>query len=535
MQGSLMLVGLLLAVLAGLALAQDYKHYDDPNYVYQIVTRIQEPLMFKDKKTGNFTGYLMDLIEGMTKLMNITYELHAAPDYGLERNPGVWDGCVGELVNETADMAVAVIPVSPERENAIDFTLPIFKSMGHSIMMKDFDVPIHMFKVFAMATDMTWGGLVFDIFFFAFLIWMFERWSPYSYQNSPEMYKEELEEMNEEPKIWGIKACIFHTAKLTMPSGIEEGPKSYSGSCLSSVYWSFTFCLVASYTANLAAYMTVVRLRVPIYSLDMLSRYSSMKYSTIEDSMTADFIKRMVKVEELFYFSWKEIAMNESLTQNERSDLAIWDYPVSRKWTKLWDRVRSSGPPADLEEAFGRIQASPKLYKGFAYIGSEIDIEYGLKTSCTGREVGRPFGRVPLAAATQQGSPLREKMNDAIRKLAEEGVMDDLMNRWWVNNPNFQECIPADRIETMTIHNIGGFFLVFYSVLIIAIFGIGLEYWYYRHIKGCRGEKKKKKKEIISMEGDSTISTMKPSWFREAEAKVRKRPAKKRACKKGMF
>ena len=57
-----MLVGLLLAVLAGLALAQDYKHYDDPNYVYQIVTRIQEPLMFKDKKTGNFTGYLMDLV-----------------------------------------------------------------------------------------------------------------------------------------------------------------------------------------------------------------------------------------------------------------------------------------------------------------------------------------------------------------------------------------------------------------------------------------------------------------------------------------
>ena len=58
---------------------------------------------------------------------------------------------------------------------------------------------------------------------------MFERWSPYSYQNSPEMYKEELEEMNEEPKIWGIMACVFHTAKLTMPSGIEEGPKSYSG------------------------------------------------------------------------------------------------------------------------------------------------------------------------------------------------------------------------------------------------------------------------------------------------------------------
>ena len=57
-----MLVGLLLVVLHGLALAQDFNHYDDPNYVYQIVTRIQEPLMLKDKETGNFTGYLMELV-----------------------------------------------------------------------------------------------------------------------------------------------------------------------------------------------------------------------------------------------------------------------------------------------------------------------------------------------------------------------------------------------------------------------------------------------------------------------------------------
>ena len=43
----------------------------------------------------------------------------------------------------------------------------------------------------------------------------------------------------------------------------------------------------------------------------------------------------MLKVEEMFYYSWKEIAMNETMTQNERSEIAIWDYPVSKKWTKV--------------------------------------------------------------------------------------------------------------------------------------------------------------------------------------------------------
>ena len=47
----------------------------------------------------------------------------------------------------------------------------------------------------------------------------------------------------------------------------------------------------------------------------------------------------MLKVEEMFYYSWKEIAINETMTQNERSEIAIWDYPVSKKWTKVSKRI----------------------------------------------------------------------------------------------------------------------------------------------------------------------------------------------------
>ena len=32
---------------------------------------------------------------------------------------------------------------------------------------------------------------------------------------------------------------------------------------------------------------------------------------------------------------WKEMALNDSLTVAEKSKLAVWDYPVSDKFTKV--------------------------------------------------------------------------------------------------------------------------------------------------------------------------------------------------------
>lgn len=62
-----MLSGILLAALAGLALAQ---HYDDPNYVHKIVTRVQEPLLIKDKKSGVYSGYIQELVGNLSIKLN---------------------------------------------------------------------------------------------------------------------------------------------------------------------------------------------------------------------------------------------------------------------------------------------------------------------------------------------------------------------------------------------------------------------------------------------------------------------------------
>lgn len=58
-------------------------------------------------------------------------------NYGAE-NPevkGGWDGIVGELVRREADIAIASMTITSERERVIDFSKP-FMSLGISIMIK---------------------------------------------------------------------------------------------------------------------------------------------------------------------------------------------------------------------------------------------------------------------------------------------------------------------------------------------------------------------------------------------------------------
>ena len=58
---------------------------------------------------------------------------------------GNWNGMIGELVRKEADMAVASLTISTQRERAVDFSLP-FMNIGISIMLVIF-MKIYSFKL----------------------------------------------------------------------------------------------------------------------------------------------------------------------------------------------------------------------------------------------------------------------------------------------------------------------------------------------------------------------------------------------------
>lgn len=57
------------------------------------------------------------------------------------------------------------------------------------------------------------------------------------------------------------------------PQGGGEAPKSLSSRTLVAAYWLFVVLMLATFTANLAAFLTVERMQTPVQSLDQLARF----------------------------------------------------------------------------------------------------------------------------------------------------------------------------------------------------------------------------------------------------------------------
>ena len=85
------------------------------------------------------------------------------------------------------------------------------------------------------------------------------------------------------------------------PQGGGEAPKNLSGRLVAATWWLFGFIMIASYTANLANFLTISRMSVPIGSLDDLTSQYVINYAPIEGSQAADYFEKLVSLEEQFY------------------------------------------------------------------------------------------------------------------------------------------------------------------------------------------------------------------------------------------
>ena len=70
---------------------------------------------------------------------------------------------------------------------------------------------------------------------------------------------------------------------------------------VSGIWWFFTLILIASYTANLAAFLTVERMQSPIESVEDLAKQNVIKYGALYGGSTLTFFK--VTTDKLFHDS----------------------------------------------------------------------------------------------------------------------------------------------------------------------------------------------------------------------------------------
>ncbi|CAH0577972.1 unnamed protein product [Chrysodeixis includens] len=259
----------------------------DRNKTY-IVTTIEEPPYIMRNTPDNpefkanepYRGFCADLTRMISDKLEIKYELRVVRDgkYGNENTKTMssWDGMVGELMRKEADLAIAPLTVTLEREAVIDFSKP-FLSFDLKPNKNAANSTGAIFSFLNPLSMEIWLSILCSLFAVSVVLFLVSRFSPYEWrvvsfsdsQNSDhsDVGNSKTTVVNE----FSFWNSMWFSLGSFMQQGSDITPRSVSGRIVGSVWWFFTLIVISSYTANLASYLTLSRITEPGQSYSKLA------------------------------------------------------------------------------------------------------------------------------------------------------------------------------------------------------------------------------------------------------------------------
>nr|XP_003700444.1 PREDICTED: glutamate receptor ionotropic, kainate 2 [Megachile rotundata] len=450
--------------------------------------------VMKDEN-GNemWDGYCIDFVKKLSEEMEFDYELVVPQDkqFGKKLPNGQWDGVIGDLARGETDIVIAALTMTSEREEVIDFVAPYFEQSGILIVMRKPVRKPSLFKFMTVLKVEVWLSIVGALTLTGIMIWILDKYSPYSARNNKRLYPYPCREFTLKESFW------FALTSFT-PQGGGEAPKALSSRTLVAAYWLFVVLMLATFTANLAAFLTVERMQSPVQSLEQLARQSRINYTVLANSSTHQYFMNMKNAEDKLYTVWKEITLNSTSDQVE---YRVWDYPIKEQYGHILQAITQVGPVKSSEEGFRKVIESENAE--FAFIHDSSEIRYEVTRNCNLTEVGEVFAEQPYAIAVQQGSHLQEEISRRILDLQKDRYFETLASKYW-NQSLKAQCMNSDDNEGITLESLGGVFIATLFGLALAMITLAGEVLYYRK-RTTQKDKQKDKKKVNTIDNDKIM------------------------------
>ncbi|XP_071568974.1 glutamate receptor ionotropic, kainate 2 isoform X4 [Temnothorax nylanderi] len=402
------------------------------------------------KSGGNFSGntryegFCIDLLKEIAHMVGFTYRIELVPDgkYGVyDYETGEWNGIVRQLMDKKADLAVGSMTINYARESVIDFTKP-FMNLGISILFK---VPTkHQAQLFSFMNPLAieiWLYALAAYVLVSVTMFVVSRFSPYEWNNphpchpGPEIVENQF----------SLSNSFWFTIGTLMQQGSDLNPKATSTRIVGGIWWFFTLIIISSYTANLAAFLTVERMITPIENAEDLASQTDIAYGTLDSGSTMTFFR----------------------------DSMIETYK------KMWRFMENKKPSvfvSTYEEGIQRV-----LQGDYAFLMESTMIDYIVQRDCNLTQIGGLLDNKGYGIATPMGSPWRDKISLAILELQEKGEIQILYDKWW-KSPG-DTCMRTEKgkenkANALGVDNIGGVFVVLLCGLAFAVLIAIFEFCY---------------------------------------------------------
>lgn len=137
------------------------------------------------------------------------------------------------------------------------------------------------------------------------------------------------------------------------------------------MWWFFTLIMISSYTANLAAFLTVERMDSPIESAEDLAKQTKIKYGALTGGSTTSFFRVKSHSQQSFF-----------IIETSQQDSNFSTYQ------KMWGFMDSQRPSVFTSSNIEGVERVKKSKGGYAYLMESTSIEYTIERNCDLTQIG---------------------------------------------------------------------------------------------------------------------------------------------------
>ncbi|OQV18471.1 Glutamate [NMDA] receptor subunit 1 [Hypsibius exemplaris] len=369
-------------------------------------------------------GYSIDLLKNLSVTVNFTFDLHLSTHtqhVTTEKNnateEAVWSGVLGQLIQGDGALAVAALTIMPEHAKYVDFSKP-FKYLGITILEKKQPKSSTLNSFFQPFTNDLWVLVMVCLHVVALAMYLLDRFSPFSRYVLPESNEPEDDALNLSSAMWFAWGVLLN-------SGIGEGtPRSFGGRVLGMVWAGFAMIMVASYTANLAAFLVLDRPQSRLSGVNdarLRNPSENFTFATVRGSAVDLYFRRQVELATMYRIMEKR--------NYETSDNAVAAVKSGELQAFIWDSAR-------------------------------LEYEAAKDKECELVTAGELFGRSGYGVALRKNSPWTSKITLAILGFHENGFMESLDNKY-IYMRNDTQCVADENAPaTLGLKNMAGVFIL---------------------------------------------------------------------------
>ncbi|XP_070563524.1 glutamate receptor 3-like [Ptychodera flava] len=415
-----------------------------------VTTILAEPflMMAEGNVAGNgaFKGYIPDLLQEVSRVVPFEYTLKLVDDsrYGSLGYDGEWNGMIGELLSQKADMAAAPLTISYMRERVVDFSMPFMTSGLTAVYKKGTTFAgnqnINLFAFLTPYQAPVWICIIVAGAVVGLTTYLLSRFSPCE-GRAP---SNSAESRGEQDQHVGIDDAFWFTFSTLMLQGYSKSPRSVAVRFLGIFWFFFVIVILFTYLSTVAAFLTVERVEGPVESFEGLSRQSYVQYGTIKGGSSEAFFKHS-QVETYKKMSW---AMN------------------------------GAQPSAFVNSTASGIQRVRESKERYAFIGEKHSLQYiAAQQPCDLSVMPTEISVKSYGFAFRHNSTLREQVTRALLYLGESGQLDYLETKWW-QGPCSEAATETDSpggAHSISLSDIAGLFIILLIGIILSVLVLLLE------------------------------------------------------------